>query len=79
MRNAIVHNSKIGDRAIAEPHHETLQLLIDIHAKISNPKKVIPLFKFDVFGANKNDFVFYHRLFCGWSDTKFRWSGGKNC
>lgn len=44
LRNAIVHNPKIGNKAIAEPHEETVSRISELYDKISNPKKVIPEF-----------------------------------
>ena len=41
LRNAIVHNPKIGNKVIAEPHEETVFRLKELHEKITNPKKVI--------------------------------------
>lgn len=57
LRNAIVHNPKIGKKAIAEPHENTVSRIVEIYDKISNPKKVIPKFQFQVLGAKKNDFI----------------------
>lgn len=57
LRNAIVHNPKIGNKAIAEPHDETVAKLKDLFRKITNPKKVIPEFQFEVLGAKENDFI----------------------
>jgi len=57
LRNAIVHNPKIGDKAIAEPHEKTVSRISELYDKISNPKKVIPEFQFQVLGAKKNDFI----------------------
>lgn len=57
LRNAIVHNPKIGNKAIAEPHDETVTRISELYDKISNPKKVIPEFQFEVLGAKKNDFI----------------------
>lgn len=57
LRNAIVHNPKIGNKAIAEPHENTVKRILELFKKITNPKKVIPAFQFNVLGAKKNDFV----------------------
>jgi len=57
LRNAIVHNPKIGNQPIAEPHENTVLRIQELYEKISNPKKVIPEFQFKVFGAKKNDFI----------------------
>jgi predicted transcriptional regulator len=57
LRNAIVHNPKIGNKAIAEPHDETVSRISELFDKISNPKKVIPAFQFQVLGAKKNEFI----------------------
>src|SRR5690554_7021534 len=46
LRNAIVHNPKIGNKTIAEPHSETVTRIKELYEKISNPKKVIPEFAF---------------------------------
>ncbi|AWW29193.1 hypothetical protein DN752_03015 [Echinicola strongylocentroti] len=57
LRNAIVHNPKIGNKAIAEPHDTTVSQISELFDKISNPKKVIPEFQFQVLGAKKNEFI----------------------
>lgn len=57
LRNAIVHNPRIGNEAIAEPHDETVSKLKKLYKEITNPKKVIPEFQFEVFGAKENDFI----------------------
>lgn len=57
LRNAIVHNPRIGNKAIAEPHDETVTKLKDLYQKITNPKKVIPEFQFEVLGVRENDFI----------------------
>jgi len=57
LRNAIVHNPRIGDKAIAEPHENTVFRIAELYEKISNPKKVIPEFQFEVLGAKKEDFI----------------------
>lgn len=57
LRNAIVHNPRIGNQAIAEPHENTVLRIKEIYEKIQNPKKVIPEFQFKVLGAQKNDYI----------------------
>ena len=57
LRNAIVHNPKIGNKAIAEPHESTVLKFNEIYEMIINPKKVIPTFQFDVLGAQKDDYI----------------------
>ncbi|MCC3309165.1 CBS domain-containing protein [Psychrobacter sanguinis] len=57
LRNAIVHNPKIGNKAIAEPHDSTVKRFNEIYEMIINPKKVIPTFQFDVLGAQKDDYI----------------------
>ena len=57
LRNAIVHNPKIGDKAIAEPHVSTLNKIKEIYSKLIAPKKVIPVFQFEVLGARKEDYI----------------------
>lgn len=57
LRNAIVHNPRIGNKAIAEPHNETVSRISELFDKISNPKKVIPEFQFHVLGAKRNEFI----------------------
>ena len=57
LRNAIVHNPKIDNKAIAEPHDRTVERFNEIYEIINNPKKVIPTFQFDVLGANKDDYI----------------------
>lgn len=57
LRNAIVHNPKIGDKVIAEPHVSTLDKIKEIYNKLTAPKKVIPIFQFEVLGARKEDYI----------------------
>lgn len=59
LRNAIVHNPKIGNKVIAEPHEETVFRLKELHEKITNPKKVIPEFQFEILGAKEDDYLNY--------------------
>jgi len=57
LRNAIVHNPKIGNKAIAEPHDSTVERIEELFNMVSDPKKVIPEFQFEVLGANEDDFI----------------------
>ena len=57
LRNAIVHNPRIGKKAIAEPHESTVFRISELYKNITNPKKVIPEFQFEVLGAKKMDFI----------------------
>ena len=57
LRNAIVHNPKIGNKAIAEPHENIVSRISELYDKISDPKKVIPEFQFKVMGAKKDAFI----------------------
>ena len=57
LRNAIVHNPKIGIEAIAEPHTTIVFRIKELYEKISNPKKVIPEFQFEVLGAKEGDYI----------------------
>lgn len=57
LRNAIVHNPRIGEKPIAEPHESTVQKIKEIYSIISNPKKVIPEFEFQVKGAKEDDYI----------------------
>ena len=57
LRNAIVHNPKIGNKAIAEPHESTVLRISELYENITNPKKVIPKFQFKVLGAKKEEFI----------------------
>lgn len=57
LRNAIVHNPKIDNKAIAEPHDSTVLRFNEIYKMITNPKKVIPTFQFDVVGAYEDDYI----------------------
>lgn len=57
LRNAIVHNPKIGNKTIAEPHESTVLRISEIYENISNPIKVIPEFQFDVLGAYEDDHI----------------------
>lgn len=57
LRNAIVHNPKIENKTIAEPHEYIVKRIAELYEKISNPKKVIPEFQFDVLGAREEDYI----------------------
>ena len=57
LRNAIVHNPKIGNKVIAEPHEETVRRIKELYEKITNPKKVIPEFQFEILGAYEDDYI----------------------
>jgi len=57
LRNAIVHNPKIKGDPIAEPHVETVNKIKSLYLKITNPKKVIPTFQFQILGAKEEDFI----------------------
>lgn len=57
LRNAIVHNPKIGNKSIAEPHDSTVLRITAIHASITNPERVVPKFQFEVLGARKSDYI----------------------
>ena len=57
LRNAIVHNPKIGNQTIAEPHEKTVFRFSELYKVIIDPKKVIPEFQSKVLGANKNDYI----------------------
>jgi predicted transcriptional regulator len=55
LRNAIVHNSKIGERYIAEPLEEIVDEFEEILKILKCPPKVFPLFSAEIVGAKKND------------------------
>lgn len=57
LRNAIVHNPKVDNKVIAEPHDRTVERFNEIYEMITNPKKVIPTFQFNVLGAHKDDYI----------------------
>jgi len=57
LRNAIVHNPKIENKTIAEPHENTVLRITELHLEITNPKKVIPEFQFTVLGTKKEDYI----------------------
>ena len=57
LRNAIVHTPKISGRIIADPHPETVVEIKKLYHMITNPKRVIPAFQFEVLGANENEFI----------------------
>ncbi|MDX1774025.1 CBS domain-containing protein [Oceanihabitans sediminis] len=57
LRNAIVHNPRIGNKYIAEPHESTVLRIEKIYESITTPLKVIPKFQFDVIGANQSDYI----------------------
>lgn len=57
LRNAIVHNNKIGGKHIAEPHDEVVKNFKDLYNIFKNPKKVFPEFGFGVFGSKEDDLL----------------------
>ncbi len=57
LRNAIVHNPRIGNKTIAEPHLQIVNRIKDLFEKISNPTKVIPEFQFEVVGAKEDEYI----------------------
>jgi len=57
LRNAIVHNPRYDNKAIAEPHIETVERIKNIYEMISKPKKVFPEFQFEVLGAYEEDYI----------------------
>lgn len=57
LRNAIIHNPKIGGKIIAEPHLSTVSQIEKLYLTISNPKKVFPEFSFEVLGAKEEEFI----------------------
>ena len=57
LRNAIVHNPRIDDRTIAEPHEKIVEQIEELHKKITNPLKVIPKFQFPVLGAKEDEHI----------------------
>ena len=57
LRNAIVHNPKIENKVIAEPHEETVRRIKGLYKEITNPKKVIPDFQFEILGAHEDDYI----------------------
>jgi len=57
LRNAIVHHPKIDSKSIAEPHDSTVSRIAELYEIITNPKKVIPEFQFEVFGEKKDSFI----------------------
>lgn len=57
LRNAIVHNPKIGNKVIAEPHEEIVLRIKELYEKITDPKKVIPEFQFEILGAYEDDYI----------------------
>lgn len=57
LRNAIVHNPRIDNEYIAEPHTKTVERIIFLHKEITNPEKVIPAFQFKVLGAIQEEYL----------------------
>jgi predicted transcriptional regulator len=55
LRNAIVHNPKIGSEHIAEPHTKIVEEFEEIYKVLTKPMKVIPLYQFEVIGAKAED------------------------
>lgn len=58
LRNAIVHNPRINNRVIAEPHDETVKRIKELYESISNPTKVTPGFQFKILGAHEDDHIY---------------------
>ncbi len=57
LRNAIVHNPRIDNKPIAEPHDDIVKRIQQIYEEISNPERVFPKFQGDVFGARKDEYI----------------------
>jgi hypothetical protein len=57
LRNAIVHNPKIGSEPIAEPHRDILSNLEKIYKEVTNPIKVFPKYKCKILGASNNEYI----------------------
>jgi len=57
LRNAIVHDPRIGDKAIAEPHDEVVTMIKFIFGQITEPKKVAPEFLREVTCVYENDLL----------------------
>lgn len=57
LRNAIVHSPRLNDKAIAEPHAETVNRLQKIRDFVLNPKKVYPTFNYKVIGAREDESI----------------------
>lgn len=54
LRNAIVHNPKIGEKAIAEPHDNITERIQYIRDSLIKPETVNKFF-FEVVGANEDE------------------------
>lgn len=54
LRNAISHHPKDDNKVIAEPRGTTVDLIMKIKSQIINPKKVVPIFQFDVYSVNES-------------------------
>lgn len=57
LRNAIVHNPKIGGQPIAEPHPSTVERIRKLYEEITAPPKVFPKFCCNVLGAREEDYI----------------------
>lgn len=55
LRNAIVHNPRIGEEAIAEPHQSVVDRIEKIFEELTNPEKIAPKFEFKVIGTNEEE------------------------
>lgn len=55
LRNAIVHNPRVGKDYIAIPIDKVVSDFEAILKKITSPTKVIPTFQFEVYGAKLRD------------------------
>lgn len=62
LRNAIVHHPLVKEKAIAEPHEETVIRLKELHNIITDPQKIFPIFQSDILGANEEDNIREHLL-----------------
>ncbi|MFW9940471.1 MAG: CBS domain-containing protein [Candidatus Thorarchaeota archaeon] len=56
LRNAIVHE-RTDEHVLAEPNDRVVIEIENIFLQLTNPPKIIPTFKTDVYSLNENDFV----------------------
>src|SRR5690606_41134593 len=52
----------IKEKAIAEPHEETVKRIKELHDIITSPEKVIPRFQCEIFGAKVEDLIQDHLI-----------------
>lgn len=57
LRNAIVHNPRFGEFAIAEPHEDTVKRIELLCREITEPGRVFPEYKAKIIFVRENDYL----------------------